>query len=55
MKRIRQFKNFIKNDYWLALDRKYKKGIGSSSSIDHVRAQLEFTSNHLQSLIVIMD
>jgi hypothetical protein len=45
----------LKSDYWMALDKKYKSAIGSNSSIDHVRAQLEFTSNHLQALLILVE
>jgi hypothetical protein len=45
----------LKIDYWTALDKKYKNAIGSISSIDHVRSQLDFTSNHLQSLLILVD
>ena len=45
----------LRDSYWSVLDKKYKTAPGSIATIDHVRAKLEFTSNHLQSLMVLLD
>jgi len=47
--------NIYRDEYWKVLDLKFKKSLGSSSSVDHVRAKIEFLSNHIESLWIILD